>query len=112
MSNSNFWRREETPFNSSSVYAVLKNFRSSDLGDPELSRRWFEFAKDFSQMSLSPSDIEQMSFENFYALKQIMAVTLSSLSEETVRQNDKITSLDREENVLKRDLQNLSKIEE
>jgi hypothetical protein len=32
-------------------------------------------------MSLSASDIEQMSFESFYALKQIMAATLTNLSE-------------------------------
>lgn len=62
-------------------------------------------------MTLSPSDIEQMSFESFYALKQIMATTLTSLSEETIKQNDKIASLEKEESVLKRDLQNLQRIE-
>jgi hypothetical protein len=95
MTQSNFWKREETPFNSTHIYSCLKNFRSSDLGDPELSRRWIEFAKEFSKMSLSPSDIEQMSFESFYALKQIMAATLTNLSEETIKQNEKITSLDK-----------------
>jgi hypothetical protein len=109
MSQSNFWKREEVPFNNN-IYSILKNFRSSDLGDPELSRRWIEFAKDFSQMSLSPNDIEQMNFESFYALKQIMATTLTSLSEETVKQSDKIASLDQEESVLKRNLQNLQRI--
>jgi hypothetical protein len=33
-----------------------------------------------------------------------MAASLTALSEETVRQNDKIVSLEKEERVLKRDL--------
>jgi predicted ribosome quality control (RQC) complex YloA/Tae2 family protein len=34
MSQSNFWKRDETQFNNAQIYASLKNFRSSDLGDP------------------------------------------------------------------------------
>lgn len=112
MTQSSFWKREETHFSSAHIYSVLKNFRSSDLGDPELSRRWIEFAKEFSKINLSPSDIEQMSFESFYALKQIMAATLTTLSDDTIKQNEKISSLEKEENTLKRDLQNLQRIEE
>ena len=55
-------------------------------------------------MDLTPRDVEEMGFETFYALKQILAATLTNLSEETVTQNEKIASLEKEERVLKRDL--------
>ena len=63
-------------------------------------------------MALTPSDIEQMGFEQFYALKQIMAYTLTGLSDDTVRQNQRIEELEREERKLKREQENLKKIEE
>lgn len=112
MSQSAFWQRENVKYTSASVAETLRSFRASDLADPELSRRWIEFAKGFSRMALTAADIEQMSFESFYALKQIMAATLTNLSEETVRQNDKMESLGREERSLKRDIDSLGKIEE
>lgn len=46
-------------------------------------------------MELTPTDVEQMGFETFYILKQILAATLTNLSEETVRQNDKISNLEK-----------------
>ena len=45
-----------------------------------------------------------MGFENFYILKQILGATLTSLSEETNRQNERIAALEKEERVMKRDL--------
>ena len=53
-----------------------------------------------------------MGFEEFYALKQIMVCTLTNLSDENMQQNDKIRELDEKERALKRELENLKRIEE
>ncbi len=80
MSKSNYWQRSTISFNLTEVADVLQNFRSEDLADPNSAKRWIEFAKRISQMNLTASDIEQLGFKNFYALKQVMAATLSALS--------------------------------
>lgn len=111
MSKSLYWQKSSVQYNGSSIANTLKNFRREDLADPVSARRWFQFAKNFSQMTLTQTDIEQLGFEHFYVLKQIMAATLGNLSEETVNQNDRIVQLQKEERVLKRDLDNLTKIQ-
>jgi len=62
MSQNEFWKRNNTEYNPTKIAEILKTFRSADLADPDLSRRWIEFAKTFSQVKLLPTDIEQMSF--------------------------------------------------
>lgn len=62
-------------------------------------------------MNLTPKDVEELGFENFYALKLIMAVSLTSLSQETHKQQERISALEKEERVLKNDLESLAKIE-
>ena len=104
MSRSGFWQRSQVSYNPNDIANMLRSFRREDLADPHSAWRWVEFAKQFSQMDLTPRDVEEMGFETFYALKQILAATLTNLSEETVTQSEKIASLEKEERVLKRDL--------
>ena len=53
--NSSHWQRNTIPYDVAYVADSLKNFRREQLADPDLACRWFEFAKHFSQMELSPN---------------------------------------------------------
>ena len=57
MSTSQFWQRQSSSYYSVEVAEALRSFRHADLADPINSRRWIEFGKYFSQMTITPSDI-------------------------------------------------------
>ena len=57
MSTSQFWQRQSSSYYSAEVAEALRSFRHADLADPISGRRWIEFGKYFSQMTITPSDI-------------------------------------------------------
>jgi predicted ATP-dependent Lon-type protease len=62
MSKSTYWQRSHVAFDPQWVADALRHFRREDLADPVSARRWVEFAKNFSQMDLTASDVEQLGF--------------------------------------------------
>ena len=88
------WQTNQKPYNRNIVEGKIKGFHKNSFADPNEKNKWTQFAKSFSEMKINDTDVEEMSFETFIALKEIMSGALSSLSDSTNHQRKVLEDLE------------------